>query len=243
MELDRVRRMFAARYHEWAVHECQREVRSNFARLRRIRGTVATGALLRMSRWTEQEKLSFLLARLDQNHADLGLSVSAPTPDQLRLLDEFTSSDWYERPESLQVILTEEDIRQSAAVVDIRAAVKAALEPLLGRPKTDGAGLWRYRTIVDGFTLCTEVGVHRTGVSKVYYHHVLHEGERDYWPEPPAATKVYPHWISLALWIGLGPSTWDRIRKEHVDETAETMKEFCGYFLSALPRLIVGGAG
>ena len=243
MELDRARRMFAARYHEWAVDECQREVRTNFARLRRIRGTGAVDALLRMSRWTEQETLSFLLARLAQGHADLGLSLAAPTPDQQRLLADFTSSDWHNRPECLQAVLTEEDIRQGAPVADIRAAVKAALEPLLGRPKTDGASLWRYRTIVDGFTLCTEVGVHRTGVSKVYYHHVLHEGERDYWPQPPHATKVYPDGISFALWIGLGQSLWDRIRKEHVDETAGTIKEFCGYFLSALPKLLVGGAG
>jgi hypothetical protein len=243
MDLDRARRMFASRYHKWAVDERHREVRSNFARLRRIRGSVATDALLRMSRWTEQEKLSFLLARLAQAHADVGPSVAAPTPDQQRLLDEFTSREWYERPESLQAVLTEEDIRKSAAVADIRGAVKAALEPLLGRPKTDGASLWRYRTIVDGFTLCTEVGVHRFGVSKVYYHHVLHEGERDYWPQPPHATKVYPDWISFALWIGLGQSMWDRIRKEHVDETAETIKEFCGYFLSALPKLLVGDAG
>ena len=235
MELHKARTMFAARYHEWAVDECHREVRSNFARLRRIRGTVATDALIRMSRWTEQEKLSFLLARLDQAHADLVPSISAPTPAQQRLVDEFMCSERYQRPESLQVAPTEEDILQSAAVADIRAAVKAALEPLLGRPKTDGAGLWRYRTIVDGFTLCTEVGVHRTGVSKVYYHHVLHEGERDYWPQPPGATTVYPHWISLAL--------WDRIRKEHVDETAGTITEFCSHFLSAVPRLIVGGAG
>jgi hypothetical protein len=243
MELDKARKMFAARYHEWAADECQREVRSNFARLRRMRGTVATDALLRMARWTEQEKLSFLLTRLDQAHADLGISVSSPTPDQQRLVDEFTSSDWYERPERLQAVLTEEDIRQSAAVADIRAAVKAALEPLLGRPKTSGASLWRYRTMVDGFTLCTEIGVHRTGVSKVYYHHVLHAGERDYWPQPPDATKVLPHWISFALWLGLGHSAWDRIRREHVDETANAIKEFCGYFLSALPQLIVGCAG
>jgi hypothetical protein len=164
------------------------------------------------------------------------LGLGAPTELQESLLADYRRElrDWMQTPE--HGALLQRAVAPKVAPKDAVRLIRKEVDPLLGRPTSNGSRCLRYSTHVGAFTLFTEV---ESNGRSIHYHHTLHVGHYGHWPEKPRKSVVC-EMMSFAAWLGIaGVTQMDLFAPEEAPAVVYNIAEFCAYFKAALPGLIV----
>jgi len=223
-DLAEVRAAVADRFHRWALDQCASEVAANFVHLRTIRSDWVLGILEFIERWTPEDQLSMMQAKVMSGRQDAQLSER-----QVRLLQavRMAASTGY-GPRRRQMLEDWAAGRYRVPKGVIRGALKRELAPVLGRPQQVDGPEWRHRTEVGKWTVVTEVDSGGT-TRQFELDHVVQLGD---------STVL---WASPVRWWGLGmPTTWDRIAADDVAGATGAASALCRYFLDQLPEMLHG---
>lgn len=111
----------------------------------------------------------------------------------------------------------------------LRRALRASLEPVLGKGNYDPSGLWSFATSISGVRLITEVDTGgRTGQVK-YWHRF--------------AICDRPNLVQMTLFALLGESqtTWSFLSTPDIPDMARLLARLCSDFIQDVPSIVDAG--
>jgi hypothetical protein len=222
---------FAVRYYRWALRDFYSEIAGGFPRIRKVTGLNAWHLLNFMDRLQpgEQQVLATGLVKR-WNPLAVALTEEPPNVIELEAVEAFLG---WARGEMMPQ--ERETARQRAAGNwrpatrrEIRSAVAAEMTPAIGSRQKGGSGEVTYVRKLAGVELYTTIDTGARTFALDYAHLIVSNGRR-FWPEQ----------ISILSWLGVaGMTVWSDIRDVEVGCAVHSLREFCDFFIDALPSLL-----
>lgn len=240
----RIRNEFLIRFYRWASGDTLAQLNAGFPRLKNLKSGPALKYLEFVDGLPAKDRRRFVVAQLRQSHRKaaelLGESLSSV---EKSLLERFYSGHQVAMAStpirayvSSRVERALDDLKVSnPSAFDLekeflRSKIETKLRSLLGEPghrRNAKSGL--FDTTCGHWSVLTSIDTPQT--FQLRYHHSVRNRSSSYLIERMSAFN----------WMGVGMETyWNYLTSSDSDSTAESIREMCRVFLSALPKLLKG---
>lgn len=208
-----------------------REIGRKFETLSRLSGSLSTAYIEFMaSRANKADRKAAAIALVKRFHLQaLRLKGEELAYQDQQLIEEFTTFvRWTQLAAKTPVAFRNPGGESRKR--DLSKTLKSALAPHLGKPELLERGIWKYETVTEPFRVLTYVDVGGR-VPLRYSHKVV------------GRNGILYH-TSLLHWHGIATeTTWDLMKPNDVQNSAELLADLCKRFLAAMTAICADRSG
>ena len=232
MDLKTAREHFSVRLYRWAIDDFRREALDGLPFILHIKGSTACRFVEIWNSLSGQEQKTLQAAFIKHAHREaVEITGEYLTCDEEESIDEYRrlarfsnaleSQHWARR-------LSGQGHRKKINRRRFAKRVRQEIEEVLGQPVQAESTRLVYDTLIDPWTIRTDVSV---GQPSWYFHRIV--AVRPVW--------LFEGHLEILTWLGIGQSIRDLIFDDiDATEAALSIAATCSHFMKAVPRLLDG---